>query len=181
MPTDATPTQIAEMIRTSVEAATARSEADQRLAVERLRTTAAAAPAYTMGGVRYPASALLDCAAQIEALYTPATPEPVTITSQAEWQASLAQYPTLTEEELDADDREAMAITARLQHGVWDGALQPVTYTGRTRTLEYTRERDAADYRLCQPGDVAQRLVHQREYQQGEGTGWETTREEDIA
>jgi hypothetical protein len=176
MAPDATPAQIAAMTAKSVEAAKSRTEADQRLAVERLRATAAEAPAYTMGGVCYPASALLDAAAQIEALYTPAPTAPST--PQAAWDALIAQAPQMEEDDLDDLDRQALAETT--DRSVWDWARQPITYTGRTRVLEYTRDRDAADYRPCQPGEVAQRLMHQREYRHGEQSGWETTHEETI-
>jgi hypothetical protein len=81
----------------------------------------------------------------------------------------------------ETDTAQSDQATQPEAGSVWDWAMQPATYTGKTRTLEYTRDRDAAEYRLCQPGEIAYRLVHQREYRHGTQTGWETTGQEDIS
>ena len=72
---DATPADITTIISHSMQSAQDRSEAEQRLVVQRLRATADEAPAYTIAGVRYPASVLRQAADQIEALSAPAAPQ----------------------------------------------------------------------------------------------------------
>jgi hypothetical protein len=46
------------------------------------------------------------------------------------------------------------------------------TRTGRTRTLHYTRDRDAADYRLCEPGEQSMLEFDQEEWTDGTHTYW---------